>query len=170
MKKPTYLALAGIAACALALTLQAQQRASPPATVEASIEGHAFSISYSRPSAKGRDIWGALVPYGRVWRTGANEATTLVAEADLTIGGTHVPAGTYTLFSIPTADGGQLIINKQTGQWGTRYSEAQDFARVPMTRSANADPVEQFTIAVDEHGTLQLIWADATYSTTVAAP
>jgi hypothetical protein len=96
-------------------------------------------VDYSRPSARGRTVWGgALVPYGQVWRTGANAATQLVTSADLTIGGAAVPAGTYTLFTLPTADGGQLIVNKKTGEWGTEYDAAQDLVRIPLRASALA--------------------------------
>ena len=93
---------------------------------------------------------GDLVPYGKVWRTGANEATTLTTETDLTIGGAKVPAGTYTLYTLPSEGAWKLIINKQTGQWGTEYNQDQDLARVDMTKTALAVPVEQFTIALDQ--------------------
>ena len=79
-----------------------------------------------------RKIFGGLVPYGQVWRTGANSATSLKTDVDLTIGGAPVPAGSYTLYTIPTETGWKLIINKQTGQWGTDYDEKQDLARVDM--------------------------------------
>jgi hypothetical protein len=127
------------------------KRPSPPATTECTIKGKKVSISYSRPSAKGRKVMGELVPYDKVWRTGANEATTLTTEIDLNIGGAKVPAGTYTLFTLPSADAWKLIINKQTGQWGLEYHEDQDLARVPMTKTEIVVPVEQFTISLDQN-------------------
>ncbi len=90
---------------------------------------------------------GDLVPYGQVWRTGANDATSLTTPIDLNIGGTNVPAGKYTIFTLPSADTWKLIINKQTGQWGLEYHEDQDLARVDMHKSQLSSPVEQFTIS-----------------------
>jgi hypothetical protein len=127
------------------------QRPSPPGTADCNIKGKKVTISYSRPSKKGRKVMGGdLVPYGKVWRTGANEATTLTTEIDLNIGGAKVPAGTYTLYTLPSEGTWKLIINKQTGQWGTIYKEDQDLARVDMTRSDLVVAVEQFTIALDQ--------------------
>jgi Protein of unknown function (DUF2911) len=126
------------------------KRPSPPGTVECTINGKKVTIEYSRPSMKGRKIMGGLVPYGKVWRTGANEATTLTTETDLDIGGAKVPAGKYTLYTLPSQGTWKLIINKQTGQWGTEYDEKQDLARVDMKTSEIVVPVEQFTIALDQ--------------------
>jgi hypothetical protein len=128
------------------------QRPSPPATAECTIKGKKVTISYGRPSVRGRKIVGGLVPYGKVWRTGANEATALTTETDLNIGGAKVPAGSYTLYTLPSEGAWKLIINKQTGQWGTVYHEDQDLARVDMKKSALAVPVEQFTISLDPTG------------------
>lgn len=125
---------------------------SPPATADVTLKGQQITISYSRPSMRGRKIMGGLVPYGQVWRTGANEATTLTTPVDLNIGGTNVPAGKYTLWTLPTASEWKLIINKQTGQWGTEYDESKDLARVKMQKSALSQPVEQFTISWDKKG------------------
>jgi hypothetical protein len=125
-------------------------RPSPPGTADCTINGKKVAISYSRPSLRGRKAVGQLVPYGKVWRTGANEATTLTTETNLNIGGAKVPAGTYTLYTLPSEGTWKLIINKQTGQWGTEYHEDQDLARVDMTKSAIVVPVEQFTIALDQ--------------------
>src|SRR6185503_15232723 len=99
------------------------KRPSPPGTAEVSLKGKTITIDYSRPSMRGRKIMGELVPYDKVWRTGANEATTLTTPVDLNIGGTKVPAGKYTLWTLPSAGTWKLIINKQTGQWGTNYDE-----------------------------------------------
>jgi hypothetical protein len=110
------------------------KRPSPPGTAEVTLKGKSITIDYSRPSMRGRKIMGALVPYGKVWRTGANEATTLTTPIDLNIGGTKVPAGKYTIWTLPSADTWKLIINKQTGQWGTVYDEKQDLARIEMKK------------------------------------
>src|SRR5690242_794256 len=109
-----------------ALPLMAQQkRVSPHETVSAVIDGTRVTVTYGRPYTKdpktgeARKIWGGLVPFGKVWRTGADEATTLIAQKPITIGGTAVPAGAYTLFTLPAEDGSaKLIVNKQVGQWG----------------------------------------------------
>jgi len=146
-------ALVTFALAALSLTGQAQdksKRPSPPGTTECTIKGKKVSISYSRPSMRGRKIMGDLVPYDQVWRTGANEATTLTTAADLDIGGAKVPAGTYTLYTLPSANAWKLIINKQTGQWGTDYNQGQDLARVDMKKTPITVPVEQFTISLDQ--------------------
>ncbi len=147
--------------------------ASPPGTASVTFaDGKTVTINYARPSMKGRQIFGGLVPYGQVWRTGANAATSLKTDVDLTIGGANVPAGSYTLYSIPSESGWKLIINKQTGQWGTKYDEGQDLARVDMKVSKNASPTEQFTISFDKTGgnaaTLKLDWAGTTASVNVA--
>jgi hypothetical protein len=135
---------------------------SPRGTADITLKGKKISISYGRPSMHGRKIMGELVPYGRVWRTGANEATSLSSQADLNIGGTNVPAGDYTLYTLPSEGGWKLIINKQTGQWGTEYNEGQDLARVDMQKSSLQQPVEQFTISwkkkSDDSADLVLEW------------
>ena len=128
------------------------KRPSPPGTAAVGFaDGKKVTIEYSRPYAKGRKIVGGLVPYDQVWRTGANEATLLKTDADLEIGGTTVPAGSYTLWTIPSSGSWKLIINKQTGQWGTNYDQSQDLARVNMTVSS-LPQVEQFTISFDKTG------------------
>ncbi|HEU4884057.1 MAG TPA: DUF2911 domain-containing protein [Longimicrobium sp.] len=141
---------------------QAQGIPSPRDTSEATVGSDRVFVDYGRPSMRGRPIMGALVPYGQVWRTGANAATTLVTPRDLRIGGTAVPAGTYTLYTLPGESAWQLIINKQTGQWGTEYDQAQDLARIPMQVARTPAPVEQFTIALEPGGgnevNLALMW------------
>src|SRR5688572_2972596 len=94
---------------------------SPGVKVETEIAGKTITVAYSAPSKRGREIMGGLVPYGKVWRTGANAATTLTTSTDLMIGNLHVPAGTYSLYTIPGEKEWTLIVNKQTGQWGTNY-------------------------------------------------
>jgi len=133
--------------------------------VNATVAGAAIGVDYGTPSKRGREIWGALVPFGVVWRTGANRATGFTTDRDLMLGsGDHtltVPAGSYTLFSIPDADGGVLIVNRQTGQAGTAYDAAQDLGRVSLEARPLPDLVEVFTIAVTETasgGMLRLQW------------
>ncbi len=130
------------------------KRPSPPANTECKFSnGKTVKIDYSSPRAKGRKIFGGLVPYGEVWRTGANEATTFVADTNVEVGGTSVPAGSYTIFTIPAADKWTLIINKKTGEWGIPYKyESDELAKVPMTVSKTSGPVEDFTIAFDQSG------------------
>ena len=125
---------------------------SPPGQAAVTIGAASITIDYARPSMRGRKIMGGLVPYDKVWRTGANAATTLKTTAALEIGGTPVPAGTYTLYTLPGEKAWKLIINKQTGQWGTQYDQAQDLARVDLTVGATAAPVEQFTITLTGTG------------------
>jgi hypothetical protein len=164
-----------VAILAVGISAQEQQKAplSPPGTTSVKFDdGKTVTIDYSRPSMRSRKIFGGLVPYGQVWRTGANAATTLKTDVNLTIGGAAVPAGTYTLFTIPTESGWKLIINKATGEWGTDYDEKQDLARVDMKVASNATPTEQFTISLDKTGagsaTLKLDWASTTASVSVS--
>ncbi len=126
------------------------KRPSPHDTTETTLKGKKITIEYGRPYLKGRKVGEELAPYGKVWRTGADEATTLTTEIDLNIGGVKVPAGKYTLYTLPSEGTWKLIINKQTGQWGTRYDESQDLARVDMQKSALPQSVEQFTISFDK--------------------
>jgi hypothetical protein len=138
------------------------QRKSPHETAKATIDGANISIEYGRPSMRGRKIMGELVPYGKVWRTGADEATTLTTDKDLQIGGVAVPAGKYTLYTLPGEKDWQLIVNKQTGQWGTEYDQGKDLGRVPLNVAKASAPVEQLTIAIDKNpaggGVLKLSW------------
>jgi hypothetical protein len=136
---------------------------SPRDTIRASIGGANFVVTYSRPMKRGRVLFGETVPWGAVWRTGANEATHFRTDKDLMIGGTAVPAGMYTLWTIPRPEGWTLIINKQTGQWGTIYDPAQDLARIEMHDEAPEAREEQFTITLEPGETgavLRLRWDD----------
>ena len=130
------------------------KRPSPPANAECKFpDGKTIKVDYSSPRAKGRKIFGGLVPYGEVWRTGANEATTFATDADLTVGGKEVPAGKYSIFTIPNQDKWTLIINKKIGEWGIPYKyEGDELARVDMQVSKTPAPVENFTIAFDQTG------------------
>jgi DUF2911 family protein len=143
---------------------QRQPLLSPRDTVRMELPaGRRMYIEYGRPSMRGRRIMGNLVPFGRVWRTGANAATTLVTEVDLEIAGHRIPRGTYTLYTLPGAGAWTLIVNRQTGQWGTQYEPTRDLVRIPMRVSRLERPVERFTISLepargrDPH-TLALTW------------
>ena len=129
-------------------------RPSPPAKASCSLgDGATITVDYSSPRAKGRKIFGGLVPYGEVWRLGANEATTLVVSSDVTVGGSKVPAGSYTIFAVPNADKWTLVISKKTGEWGTKYAGPDsDLARVDMKASTLPAPMENFTITFDKTG------------------
>ncbi|HVP42768.1 MAG TPA: DUF2911 domain-containing protein [Terriglobales bacterium] len=157
----------------LALTLAAAQqdkskRPSPPGTAEVTLSGHKITVDYSRPkiadpkTGQPRKIFGGLVPFGQVWRTGANDATSLKTDVALDIGGTAVPAGSYTLFTLPSESGWKLIVNRQTGQWGTEYDPKQDLARIPMKGGKIDKTVDPFTISFDKksdsEATLHLAW------------
>jgi hypothetical protein len=146
-----------------AALLGQQPPLSPPGETSVKFDdGKTVTIKYSRPSRRGRKIFGELVPYGQEWRTGANSATSFTTDTALDIGGTAVPAGNYTLYTIPGEKSWQLIVNKQTGQWGTKYDEALDLARIPMKVSQLPSGLETFTISLDKTGaksaTLKLEW------------
>ena len=146
----------------IAFTLAAAQkdkskRPSQPGSADVTLGGHKITIDYSRPkmadpkSGQPRKIFGGLVPYGEVWRTGANEATSLKTDTDLDIGGKTVPTGSYTLFTLPTQDKWTLIISKKTGEWGIPYpGEGEDLARVPMKGGKVDKIVDPFTISFDK--------------------
>lgn len=107
-----------------------------------------ITVDYSRPLQRGRVLVGGLIPYGQVWRTGANAATQLSTSAPIRLGGVPLDSGTYTLWTLPTESGVQLIINREHGQWGTEYDARHDIARVPMKVDTTDQPVEEFTIRV----------------------
>lgn len=135
---------------------------SPHETVEYMVGDATLTLVYGRPYLKGRSL-STLAPNDKVWRTGADEATTLTTTHDLTIGSLSVPKGTYTLYTLPSASGWKLIVNKQTGQWGTVYQEGQDLGRVDMMSGKLAKPAEQLTVAVAKDGgkaNLEIHWAD----------
>jgi len=139
------------------------QRPSPPAKAQCKLsEGKGITVDYSSPRMKGRKIFGELVPFGQVWRAGANEATTFVTDTNVVVGGKPVPAGSYTIFTLPAADKWTLIVSKKTGEWGIPYpGEASDFTRTPMKVSKLSAPLENFTIAFDSKGgacTLRMEW------------
>jgi Protein of unknown function (DUF2911) len=129
--------------------------------------GHArVMVDYGRPSRRGRVVFGHVVPWGRVWRTGANEATQFTTDTPLSIGGQAIPAGTYSLWTVPRPDGATLIVNRRTGQWGTHYEQSLDLARVEMARETLVEPLEQFTIGIEsweDGGMLRLSWDSTSY-------
>lgn len=177
-KLKTTLIIATIIATALPLMAQ-RKRVSPHETITADIDGAKISIIYGRPYSKDpktgetRTIWGKLVPYGKVWRTGADEATLLVTDQPLVIGTVTIPAGTNSLFTVPEETGtSKLIINKKTGQWGIPYREkeeqANELARVDMTKGTLDKPVDQFTMAIEKNpaggGVVKLMWENTQFS------
>lgn len=154
-----------LAICSLVAAQQDKSKpASPPDSAECQFaDGKTVHIDYSRPSMKGRKIYGGLVPYDKEWRTGANEATTFVPNTNVDVGGTKIPAGSYTLFTIPSRKQWTLIISKKTGEWGIPYpGKEQDLARIAMRSEELSTPVEQFTISFErtspEACTLRLDW------------
>ena len=156
------LCLLFVSSAALAQHEAAKKPLSPPAKATGTIGGQSITVEYSAPSKRGREIMGGLVPWGKVWRTGANAATTLTTSGDLMIGSLHVPAGKYTLFTVPGEKEWTLIVNKQTGQWGTNYDQSQDLGRVSMTVKPVQDTVETFAVAVTptqgKNGTISFTW------------
>jgi len=150
---------------------------SPPGIAECKFsDGKTVKVDYSSPRMRGRKIFGAasdkaLVPFGEVWRTGANAATTFVT-TNVMVGGKDVPAGSYTIFTVPKADGWTLVISKKTGEWGTDYpGEKEDLVRVPMSVGKTSGAVENFTIGFDQAGkkcNLRMEWESTRASVEVA--
>ena len=134
--------------CAVVAFSQGEEkRVSPHETITASLAGKQISITYGRPYVEGRKIFGGLVPFDKVWRTGADEATELETEAMLDIRGLTVPPGRYNLYTIPGEKKFTLIVNKQTGQSGMDYDQSKDLGRVEMDM-IQTPPIEQFAIAI----------------------
>lgn len=131
-------------------------------TARAVIGAATFSMDYGRPLARGRTLLGNVISYDRVWRTGANAATQLTSSAPITLAGLSLPAGTYTLWTVPHVGRVDLIVNRQTGQWGTQYDPTQDLGMVPLKSASVDTPVEKFTISIEpsdaRHGTLAMAW------------
>jgi len=164
MKRITFLMLAFVTVFA---TLQAQDKpASPPATVEAKIGATNVKITYSQPSARGRKIMGGLVPYGEVWRTGANEATTIQFDKPVKLEGKDLAAGTYSIYTIPGEKEWTIIINKTAKQWGTKYEQKDDAVRFTVVPTKTTAPVETFNIAIVKDQ-VQLKWENTAVAFTV---
>ena len=177
-KLKSTLIIAIVIASALPLMSQ-RKRISPHETISSVIDGNKVTIVYGRPYSKDpktgevRKIWGTLVPYGKVWRTGADEATLLTTEQPVVMGGTTVPAGTYSLFTLPAADGtAKLIVNKKTGQWGIPYKEqseaTNELARIDLKKDTLDKTVDQFTMAIEPNpsggGVLKMMWENTQFS------
>jgi len=135
---------------------------SPPAETSVAIAGKTIRIKYSAPSMRGRKIFGGLEPYGRVWRAGANDATALLTDANLDIGGLTVPKGDYTLFVYLDPTQWQLVVSKATGEWGLDYNPSRDLGRVKMAMSKPPKPIETYKMTLSSlganKGKLQLAW------------
>jgi hypothetical protein len=162
-------AIVTLSALALA-TVAYAQKPSPAAQAQCKFsDGKTITVDYSSPRMRGRKIFGDLVPYGEVWRTGANEATTFVTNVNVTVGGKSVPAGSYTIFTVPNQGNWTLIVNKKTGEWGIPYKyEADELVRVGMTVSQTPSAVENFTIAFDQACTLTVSWENTQASVKIA--
>jgi hypothetical protein len=141
-------------------------RYSPRDTSRATIDDASIWIDYSRPSKRGRQIWGGVVPFGEVWRLGADFATQLNSDATLSIGEVTVPAGRYSLWMLPSPDAPLLIINGQHGQFGTQYDARQDLARIPLVKSSVTQPVEQLTMRFGDRQ-LRIEWDSLAFSVPV---
>ncbi|MEM9326350.1 MAG: DUF2911 domain-containing protein [Bacteroidota bacterium] len=143
-------------------TAQAQienNRPSPPAKLEASINGLTVVVGYSRPSKKGRKIFGELEPYGEVWRTGANETTWIDFSQDVKVNGQPIAKGRYALFSIPGETEWTIIFNEKWKDWGAyAYDDKKDVLRIQVPADNQAPETEQFTVAMDSTGQLSLTW------------
>jgi hypothetical protein len=173
IRNTVVLAVALLVTAAAFAQTDAKKPLSPPATAKGVIGGTEITVDYSAPSKRDRVIMGGLVPYDKVWRTGANAATTITTTGDLMLGDLHLPAGKYSLFTIPGEKEWTLIVNKQTGHSGARYDESQDFGRVKMSVKPLKDTLETFTISVKpaagKKGTLLLAWENTEASIPVTA-
>jgi hypothetical protein len=176
--RSTLLILSALLFSPSVLLAEEKPRVSPHETVNATVGDAKITIVYGRPYSKDpksgekRKIWGGLVPYGQVWRMGADEATLFTTDKAVSIGGTSVTPGTYSLFLLPEEGGAKLIVNKQTGQWGTKYDEKQDLVRIDMMKQTiEKMPVDQFTVVVEKtaaDGVLKLTWENVAYSVVIA--
>lgn len=141
---------------------------SPRDSSQIIIGGKKISVNYGSPSMRGRKIMGELVPYNKWWRTGANEATAFVTEANLEVGGVLIPKGAYTLYTLPSESQWKLIINKQTGQWGTTYNPELDFMRIELNKKMLKSPIEKLVISLEKNGNgsgvLKIEWEQTSLS------
>ena len=149
-----------VSGCAF-VTGSTPRRASPRAAAHATVDGAPIVVEYGRPYRRGRTIFGGLVPYGRIWRTGADEATVLETAAPLRFGDVTVPAGRYSLWTRPGRRRWLFIINRQSGQWGTDYDRSRDLVRVPVVPTRTRRIINQLTIHIRprrDGGQLILTW------------
>jgi hypothetical protein len=172
VKIGVFLGMVAAALAAVAVPGEAQL-ASPTARAACKFaDGKTISVNYSSPRRRGRKIFGDLVPYGEVWRAGADDATSFVPNVDVVVGGRNVPAGRYTLFTLPAPDKWTLIFSKKIGEWGIPYpGERFDFARMEMKVSKLPSPLENFTISFDQTGTsctMKLDWETTRASIDIA--
>lgn len=149
----------------IGLTASAQddksKRPSPPATVtETTSSGLTITIDYSQPAVKGRTIGKDIAPYGEVWRTGANEATTFEISKDAKIDGKDLPAGKYSLYSIPGEKEWTIIFGKNWKEWGTEHKDNADVLRVKVKPGKTASFTERMTIKIDKKGKVSILWGD----------
>ncbi|NHE56257.1 DUF2911 domain-containing protein [Cyclobacterium plantarum] len=148
------LGLSGLLMMSVLFLSKAQTPASPPKTAEGTINGAEITVNYSSPGVKGREIFGGLVPLGKVWRAGANEATLFETSKDIKVAGESLPAGKYSFFIIPNEGSSTFIFNKQTGQWGTQYDESQDALRVNVPSQETSSLTENLTYEIHDDGML----------------
>lgn len=159
--KPVVLALFALVSMSVAAQGDKSKRPSPPAIVTQTIKGGAtLTIDYSQPSLKGRKIGAEIAPYGQVWRTGANEATVFETSQDIKVEGKALPAGKYSLYSIPGEKDWVFIFNKTWKQWGTQYNEAEDALRVTVPRLSETTDLEKMTFTVGADGIVKLVWGE----------
>lgn len=140
-----------------------EPRQSPVGLTRMIIDDCYVKVIYGRPSVRERDIFGSLVPFGEVWRTGANEATEITTTGDITFGGNRLPAGTYSMFTIPGEESWTIILNEQLGQWGSyTYSQERDVFRIQANVQKTHEKTEMFTILLESNtnstGTMTMEW------------
>lgn len=175
MLKTSLFVIASSMACSLPALAQHGHAASPHITINSVVDGDSITLSYGSPytkdpkSGEARQVWGKLIPFDKVWRMGADEATVLTTKAPLMMGDTLLPEGSYSLWALPAADGtAKLVINKQTGQWGTQDHDSQDLARIDLKKKTLDCPIDHFVMAVERaHGggaVLKLSWENLEYS------
>ena len=173
---PAAAAPAQPAATTIAPPAAPRARVSPHETISLKLDGNRVTVIYGRPYSKDpktgaiRKIWGTLVPYGKVWRTGSDEATTLITQQAIDLGGTVIPAGIYTLFTVPLEDGSaKLVVNKEYGQWGVDpYHEANEFARLDLKKDTLNTQLDQFVMALEKNpaggSVLKMAWENTQFS------
>ena len=155
---PLFMFVLGLLFSASVSAQEQQSRPSPAATANGKVGGANITITYSSPSVKGRTLWGELVPYGKVWRAGANEATTFETDKDVKVEGKTLPAGKYAFFTIPNDKEWTVIFNKTANQWGAyKYEEAQDALRVSVKPKKSKEFNESLKYNVGKDG-ISLLW------------
>lgn len=170
--KNTIIALfSGLCILAFATSVSAQEdkskRPSPPAVAKAAVNGANIAINYSSPAVKGRQVWGGLVPYGKVWRTGANEATTFETDNDLIVGDGRLAAGKYSLFTIPVQDKWTIIFNSDWDQWGAyKYDESKDVLRFDVTPQKSPVFNERLKFVIEDN-TVSMYWENTKVDFTI---